>query len=153
MAGVEEAIGRPPDQKEFNVATPQEFVKKFGGNKVITRVGREKLIVQDLIVKYLCKIVTVNETVVIRYFKLFQILIANNGIAAVKCMRSIRKWAYEVFRNDRAFHFIGMVTPEDLKGICKMILYCNCREIYCICAHMHICKCVQYFLKFDLYSR
>lgn len=31
-------------------------------------------------------------------------------------MRSIRKWAYEVFRNDRAFHFIGMVTPEDLKG-------------------------------------
>ena len=45
-----------------------------------------------------------------------QILIANNGIAAVKCMRSIRKWAYEVFRNDRAFHFIGMVTPEDLKG-------------------------------------
>lgn len=81
MAGVEEAIGRPPDQKEFNVATPQEFVKKFGGNKVITRI-----------------------------------LIANNGIAAVKCMRSIRKWAYEVFRNDRAFHFIGMVTPEDLKA-------------------------------------
>ncbi|XP_042208168.1 acetyl-CoA carboxylase-like [Homarus americanus] len=72
---------RSPDQIEFIVATPQEFVRKFGGKKVITRI-----------------------------------LIANNGIAAVKCMRSIRKWAYEVFRNDRAFHFIGMVTPEDLKA-------------------------------------
>ncbi|KAK3859492.1 hypothetical protein Pcinc_034403 [Petrolisthes cinctipes] len=82
MSGVVELVnGRPADQKEFTVATPQEFVRKFGGNKVITRI-----------------------------------LIANNGIAAVKCMRSIRKWAYEVFRNDRAFHFIGMVTPEDLKA-------------------------------------
>ncbi|XP_069956208.1 acetyl-CoA carboxylase isoform X2 [Cherax quadricarinatus] len=81
MAKIEQINVRPPDQKEFTVATPQEFVRKFGGKKVITRI-----------------------------------LIANNGIAAVKCMRSIRKWAYEVFRNDRAFHFIGMVTPEDLKA-------------------------------------
>lgn len=79
--GMEQVSVRSPDQKEFTVATPQEFVRKFGGNKVVTRI-----------------------------------LIANNGIAAVKCMRSIRKWAYEVFRNDRAFHFIGMVTPEDLKA-------------------------------------
>ncbi|OAF72148.1 hypothetical protein A3Q56_00089 [Intoshia linei] len=44
------------------------------------------------------------------------ILIANNGIAAVKCMRSIRKWAYEVFNNDRYIKFIAMVTPDDLKA-------------------------------------
>jgi biotin carboxylase len=45
-----------------------------------------------------------------------QILIANNGIAAVKCMRSIRRWSYEMFRNERAVRFVVMVTPEDLKG-------------------------------------
>ncbi|KAB7507632.1 Acetyl-CoA carboxylase [Armadillidium nasatum] len=67
--------------KEFNVATPAEFVRRIGGKRIIKRI-----------------------------------LIANNGIAAVKCMRSIRKWAYEVFRNDRTFHFIVMVTPEDLEA-------------------------------------
>lgn len=43
-------------------------------------------------------------------------LIANNGIAAVKCMRSIRRWSYEMFRNERAIRFVVMVTPEDLKA-------------------------------------
>lgn len=47
---------------------------------------------------------------------LLQILIANNGIAAVKCMRSIRRWSYEMFKNERAVRFVVMVTPEDLKG-------------------------------------
>ena len=45
-----------------------------------------------------------------------QVLIANNGIAAVKCMRSVRRWAYEMFRNERAIRFVVMVTPEDLKA-------------------------------------
>lgn len=45
-----------------------------------------------------------------------QVLIANNGIAAVKCMRSIRRWSYEMFRNERAIRFVVMVTPEDLKA-------------------------------------
>lgn len=44
-----------------------------------------------------------------------QVLIANNGIAAVKCMRSIRRWAYELFGNDKAIRFVAMVTPEDLR--------------------------------------
>ena len=44
-----------------------------------------------------------------------KVLIANNGIAAVKCMRSIRRWAYELFGNERAIRFVAMVTPEDLK--------------------------------------
>lgn len=31
-------------------------------------------------------------------------------------MRSIRRWAYEMFRNERAIRFVVMVTPEDLKA-------------------------------------
>ena len=30
-----------------------------------------------------------------------KILIANNGIAAVKVIRSIRRWAYDTFGNER----------------------------------------------------
>lgn len=30
------------------------------------------------------------------------ILLANNGIAAVKCIRSIRRWAYQQFGDDKA---------------------------------------------------
>ncbi|KAJ7391694.1 hypothetical protein OS493_017391 [Desmophyllum pertusum] len=68
--------------KDCNViATPAEFVKRFGGSRVI-------------------------ETV----------LIANNGIAAVKCMRSVRRWAYELFGNEKAIRFVAMVTPEDLRA-------------------------------------
>lgn len=43
-------------------------------------------------------------------------MIANNGIAAVKCMRSVRRWSYEMFKNERAVRFVVMVTPEDLKA-------------------------------------
>ncbi|XP_078337630.1 acetyl-CoA carboxylase-like isoform X9 [Crassostrea virginica] len=72
--------------KDFSVATPEEFVKRFGGKSVINKV-----------------------------------LIANNGIAAVKCMRSVRRWAYEMFRNERAIRFVVMVTPEDLKANAEYI--------------------------------
>lgn len=43
-----------------------------------------------------------------------RLLIANNGIAAVKAIRSIRKWAYETFENDRIISFVVMATPDDL---------------------------------------
>ncbi|KAI1104677.1 acetyl-CoA carboxylase [Jackrogersella minutella] len=42
------------------------------------------------------------------------ILIANNGIAAVKEIRSVRKWAYETFGDEKAIQFTVMATPEDL---------------------------------------
>lgn len=75
------------DQSELTIiASPEDFVLKFGGNRVIKTV-----------------------------------LIANNGIAAVKCMRSIRRWAYEVFRNERAIKFAVMYTPEDLKANAEYI--------------------------------
>lgn len=44
-----------------------------------------------------------------------RILIASNGIAAVKEIRSIRKWAYDTFGFERAIEFVVMATPEDLK--------------------------------------
>ena len=31
-----------------------------------------------------------------------KILISNNGIAAVKCIRDIKRWSYENFRSDHA---------------------------------------------------
>ncbi|KAF2663295.1 putative acetyl-CoA carboxylase [Microthyrium microscopicum] len=42
------------------------------------------------------------------------VLIANNGIAAVKEIRSVRKWAYETFGDERAIEFTVMGTPEDM---------------------------------------
>ena len=44
-----------------------------------------------------------------------KVLIANNGVAAVKAIRSIRRWAYEVFGNEKAISFVVMATPEDLR--------------------------------------
>ncbi|XP_016913942.1 acetyl-CoA carboxylase isoform X3 [Apis cerana] len=73
-------------EKDFTIATPEEFVHRFGGTRVINKV-----------------------------------LIANNGIAAVKCMRSIRRWSYEMFKNERAVRFVVMVTPEDLKANAEYI--------------------------------
>ena len=44
-----------------------------------------------------------------------KVLIANNGVAAVKAIRSIRRWAYDVFGDEKAIQFVVMATPEDLK--------------------------------------
>lgn len=38
-----------------------------------------------------------------------KVLIANNGIAAVKCMRSVRRWSYNMFQNEREVRFVVMV--------------------------------------------
>ncbi|XP_011006151.1 PREDICTED: acetyl-CoA carboxylase 1-like [Populus euphratica] len=43
------------------------------------------------------------------------ILIANNGMAAVKFIRSIRTWAYETFGTDKALLLVAMATPEDMR--------------------------------------
>ncbi|XP_078444869.1 acetyl-CoA carboxylase 1-like [Wolffia australiana] len=43
------------------------------------------------------------------------ILIANNGMAAVKFIRSIRTWAYETFGTEKAILLIAMATPEDMR--------------------------------------
>ncbi|XP_054796887.1 acetyl-CoA carboxylase 1-like [Prosopis cineraria] len=43
------------------------------------------------------------------------ILIANNGMAAVKFIRSVRSWAYETFGSEKAILLIAMATPEDMR--------------------------------------
>lgn len=43
-----------------------------------------------------------------------RILIANNGIAAVKGIRSMRKWEYSELGIEKALCFVCMVTPDDL---------------------------------------
>lgn len=43
------------------------------------------------------------------------VLIANNGMAAVKFMRSVRSWAYESFGVERAVLLVAMATPEDMR--------------------------------------
>ncbi|GMI39491.1 hypothetical protein TeGR_g6007, partial [Tetraparma gracilis] len=50
-----------------------------------------------------------------------KILIANNGIGAVKCIRSVRRWSYETFGDERAVLFTVMATPEDLKSNAEFI--------------------------------
>ncbi|KAI4986331.1 hypothetical protein ZWY2020_018961 [Hordeum vulgare] len=44
------------------------------------------------------------------------VLVANNGMAAVKFMRSIRAWASETFGTDKAILLVAMATPEDLRA-------------------------------------
>ena len=53
--------------------------------------------------------------------KIEKILIANNGIGAVKAIRSIRRWAYEMFGDERSVQFIVMATPEDLRANAEFI--------------------------------
>ena len=43
-----------------------------------------------------------------------KILLANNGIAAVKAIRSIRQWSYRTFGDEKAVTFVAMYTPDDL---------------------------------------
>ena len=44
------------------------------------------------------------------------VLVANNGLAAVKFIRSIRTWAYKCFGDERAVNLIAMASPEDMKA-------------------------------------
>eukprot|EP01080_Neovahlkampfia_damariscottae_P011048 gene11048-3756_t len=50
-----------------------------------------------------------------------KILIANNGIAAVKGIRSMRQWAYSTFHKIDALQFVVMATPEDIKANAEYI--------------------------------
>ncbi|KAJ8902947.1 hypothetical protein NDN08_006265 [Rhodosorus marinus] len=50
-----------------------------------------------------------------------KILIANNGIAAVKAIRSIRRWSYEEFADERLVSFTVMATPEDVAANAEFV--------------------------------
>ena len=49
-----------------------------------------------------------------------KILIANNGIAAVKCIRDIKRWSYENFRSD---HAIRVGSPDLTNYLFKCIAF------------------------------
>ncbi|RUS26104.1 Pre-ATP-grasp domain-containing protein, partial [Jimgerdemannia flammicorona] len=50
-----------------------------------------------------------------------KILVANNGMAAMKEIRSVRDWAYKTFGDEHAIQFTVMATPEDLKANAEYI--------------------------------
>mmetsp|Transcript_23591 Transcript_23591/g.76855 ORF Transcript_23591/g.76855 Transcript_23591/m.76855 type:complete len:2137 (+) Transcript_23591:142-6552(+) len=50
-----------------------------------------------------------------------KILIANNGMAATKCILSIRQWAYMELGDEKAIKFVAMATPEDLNANAEFI--------------------------------
>ncbi len=43
------------------------------------------------------------------------VLVANNGLAAVKFMRSVRSWAFQTLGSRRAIALVAMATPEDIR--------------------------------------
>eukprot|EP01083_Nonionella_stella_P081171 223469_1 len=45
-----------------------------------------------------------------------KLLIANNGIAAVKCIRFVRKWCYNTFGDMKTIDFVCMATPDDIES-------------------------------------
>lgn len=49
------------------------------------------------------------------------VLIANNGISAVKAIRSMRSWCYEMFADEHKITFVCMATPEDLRANAEYI--------------------------------
>ena len=50
-----------------------------------------------------------------------RILIANNGIAAVKCMQSMRRWEYGELGIKNSLVFVCMATPEDIKANAEFV--------------------------------
>jgi Biotin carboxylase, N-terminal domain len=47
---------------------------------------------------------------------IYSILVANNGIAAVKFIRSIRKWAFTTFGSEKALTLVAMATHDDIRS-------------------------------------
>ncbi|VDO58578.1 unnamed protein product [Haemonchus placei] len=43
-------------------------------------------------------------------------LVATNGIAAVRCILSIRKLLMQLFRNDRIIKFICLTTEQEIRS-------------------------------------
>jgi len=50
-----------------------------------------------------------------------KVLIANNGIGAVKAIRSIRRWSYNEFGYERMVKFVVMATPDDIAAAAEYI--------------------------------
>lgn len=53
--------------------------------------------------------------------RLRKVLVSNNGIAAVKGIRSMREWAKKMFSDAHTIQFVAMATPEDMAGNAEYI--------------------------------
>ena len=85
--------------------TPEQFVKNYGGKRAINKI---LLANNGIAGKFPNKVLWT-------FLKFFFTIL--KFLSAVKCIRSIRRWSYETFLNERAIKFVVMVTPEDLKGM------------------------------------
>jgi biotin carboxylase len=54
-----------------------------------------------------------------------RILVANNGLAAVKGIRSLRRWCADVFNDSNVLTFVAMVTPEDVNANAEYVSLAN----------------------------
>ena len=45
-----------------------------------------------------------------------RVLVANNGMAAARCLRSLRKWEQRELPPGAGLHFVAMATPEDIRA-------------------------------------
>ena len=54
-----------------------------------------------------------------------KVLVANNGMAAAKCIMSLRRWSFLTFGDERALHFVAMATPEDLNANSEYIRHAD----------------------------
>jgi len=55
-------------------------------------------------------------------FAISRILMASNGLAAVKGIRSIRKWSLETFGDERCiFTFVVLATTDDIEANAEFI--------------------------------
>lgn len=52
-----------------------------------------------------------------------KILIANNGIGSTKAIRSIRRWCFDTFGDERKIRFVVMASPEDFGEFTYNITY------------------------------
>ena len=73
-----------------------------------------------------------------------KILIANNGIAAVKCIRSIRRWSYENFGSERAIRvrfFSVFLRKNKIPYFLHFVFRHTCTYIHIfhpsVCGHGH----------------
>ena len=62
---------------------------------------------------------------------------ANNGLAAVKFISYVRRWASEAFGHDRTITFVAMATPEDMRINAEHIsLADQFMEVNHLCAYL-----------------
>jgi len=48
----------------------------------------------------------------------------SHAVGAAKCIRSMRRWAYQTFRQEGVLHFVAMATPDDVAANAECVSCC-----------------------------